>query len=119
VRLRCETRIKIIALIAGKNKMTKTNEKETVVPHITVNVTNGSNNSGERHYSSGKEIVKRNYLTALLLSIFLGWVGADRMYCNQVGLGLLKLFTFGGYGIWWIIDIIMFATKNVRYVEWD
>ena len=65
-----------------------------------------------------KQIVKRNYIVGLVLSIFLGWIGVDRFYVNHVGLGLLKLFTLGGYGIWWIIDVIMFATKNISYVEW-
>jgi TM2 domain-containing membrane protein YozV len=65
-----------------------------------------------------KRIVKRSYLVGLLLSIFLGWLGVDRFYVNHIGLGLLKLFTCGGLGIWWLIDVIMFATKNISYVEW-
>ena len=65
-----------------------------------------------------KPIRKRKYLVALLLSIFLGWLGVDRFYVNHIGLGILKLITCGGLGIWWLIDIIMFATKNISYVEW-
>jgi TM2 domain-containing membrane protein YozV len=65
-----------------------------------------------------KPIRKRNYLIALLLSIFLGWLGIDRFYVNHIGLGILKLITLGGLGIWWLIDIIMFVTKNISYVEW-
>ena len=66
-----------------------------------------------------KPIHKRNYLIALLLSIFLGWLGIDRFYVNHIGLGILKLITCGGFGIWWLIDIIMFATKNISYVRWE
>lgn len=62
--------------------------------------------------------IKRSYAVALLLSIFLGWLGLDRFYLGQPIVGLLKLITFGGFGIWWIIDIILIATKSVRNVEW-
>jgi len=65
-----------------------------------------------------KPIRKRNYIVALILSIFVGWLGVDRFYINHIGLGILKLITCGGFGIWWLIDIIMFATKNISYVEW-
>lgn len=60
---------------------------------------------------------KINYWLVLNLSIFLGFFGVDRFVTGRVGLGLLKLFTLGGFGIWWFVDIILFATKNVRGVE--
>jgi TM2 domain-containing membrane protein YozV len=45
--------------------------------------------------------------TAFLLSIFLGWAGADRFYLGQTGLGIAKLLTCGGFGIWALIDVIL------------
>jgi TM2 domain-containing membrane protein YozV len=49
----------------------------------------------------------KSWLAALLLSIFLGELGIDRFYLGKIGTGILKLITFGGFGIWWIIDIIL------------
>jgi TM2 domain-containing membrane protein YozV len=56
----------------------------------------------------------KDWLTALLLSIFLGQLGVDRFYMGYIGLGVLKLLTGGGCGIWWLVDVIMIATDNLK-----
>jgi len=60
---------------------------------------------------------QRDWLTALLLSIFLGTLGVDRFYLGHTGLGIAKLLTFGGCGIWALIDIILIATDQMKDAE--
>ncbi len=55
----------------------------------------------------------KNKTTALILSIFLGELGIDRFYLGYTGLGILKLITAGGFGVWWIIDIVMILTGKL------
>ena len=55
----------------------------------------------------------KDYLTTLLLSLFVGTLGVDRFYLGYTGLGVAKLLTLGGCGIWHIIDFILVATHKL------
>jgi TM2 domain-containing membrane protein YozV len=56
----------------------------------------------------------RSQSTAFLLSYFAGFVGADRFYLGQTGLGIAKLLTCGGFFIWWMIDAILIGMGKMR-----
>lgn len=61
----------------------------------------------------------KNPTVALILSIFLGAYGIDRFYIGNVGMGVGKLLTCGGCGIWAIVDwfLIMNATRELNYTK--
>ena len=50
---------------------------------------------------------EKEWLVALLLAIFVGYLGIDRFYLGYTGLGILKLLTLGGCGLWQLIDLIL------------
>ena len=53
---------------------------------------------------------------SLVLSILTGSYGIDRFYLGEVGLGVAKLLTLGGCGIWAIVDwfLIMGKTRDIN-----
>lgn len=54
---------------------------------------------------------------ALVLSLLIGAYGVDRFYIGDTGVGIGKLLTCGGLGIWAIIDwfLIMGATREKNF----
>ncbi len=54
----------------------------------------------------------RSWTTTALLCMFLGWLGVHRFYSGRVISGIFQLLTFGGFGIWVLIDLIMIFTDS-------
>ena len=58
-----------------------------------------------------------DWLTTLLLCIFIGTLGVHRFYTKNYVAGVIQLLTGGMCGIWWLIDIIMIVTDS--YTDGD
>ena len=70
-------------------------------------------------------VSSKSRLVALLLCIFLGYLGIHRFYVGKTGTGILWLITGGCFGIGYIVDLIMiivgsFTDKSGAFVsKWD
>jgi TM2 domain-containing membrane protein YozV len=60
-----------------------------------------------------------------LFSWLLGVFGVDRFYAGRIGLGFAKLFTFGGFTVWALIDLVLAIAgrqkddKGLFIKNWD
>lgn len=56
----------------------------------------------------------KDFVVAWVLALFLGFLGVDRFYRGFIGLGLLKLLTCGGAGIWTLVDLALIIFTGGR-----
>ena len=57
---------------------------------------------------------QRHFLALFFLSFTWGTFGVDRFYMGLVGTGILKLITFGGFGVWTLIDLFVIMTGTFK-----
>lgn len=55
----------------------------------------------------------KNKNMLILLSMLLGTFGIDRFYRGQIGLGIAKLLTAGGCGIWALVDTLIYLLGDL------
>ncbi|WP_260848251.1 TM2 domain-containing protein [Brevibacterium aurantiacum] len=74
----------------------------------SVNRPNSDNEAEHNH-------ANRSFFVTWLLSLLLGFLGADRLYTGRFLTGGLKLVSLGGLGLWWVIDLVIVMAGGLRY----
>lgn len=87
-------------------------ETESPKPDVVIEETIEIREEDPRDY--GCRVVNKHVFT-WAYSFLLGIYGVDRFVRGQIGLGILKLMTFGGFGFWAIADVVVAASKSYGY----
>lgn len=58
---------------------------------------------------------RRDRTLVFVLSVIFGYLGVDRFMVGDIGFGVLKLLTFGGCGILWLIDLFLIWARVDDY----
>ena len=61
---------------------------------------------------SGPAVSPKGFVPTILLCFFFGVLGVHRFYVGKIGTGIAMLLTFGGLGIWALIDLIMIVVGS-------
>ncbi len=114
----CGEKIPIDAVICTKCGRQVEEVKNSSPEQIVINNNNNASSSASANVNViGGYGRPKDKLVALLLCIFLGWMGAHKFYEGKVGMGIIYLFTFGLFGIGWFIDFLVILFKpNPYYV---
>lgn len=97
----------------GQNTTCKLNTKYLT----TCNVNSTTYCMGKRQFLRFKECNISNghkWSMALTLSILFGGFGIDRFYLGHWQEGVGKLFSFGGFGVWTLIDAILISIGYLK-----
>lgn len=91
-------------------------QQPAAMPNIVINNSNMNSNINTNQMNvPGRQM--RNKWVALVLCIFLGYLGGHKFYEGKVGMGILYIFTFGLFGIGVFVDFITILMKpNPYYV---
>ena len=71
----------------------------------------------EKLLNSTSSTTSTDWLTLFLLTFFVGVLGVHRFYTGKIGTGFLMLITLGGFGVWFLVDLILVVTGQFTNKE--
>ena len=114
----CGNKIADVAVICPHCGCQVESMNQPAQPNIVINNANTNTNTNNNINGAMFGIRTKNKWVAFILCFLLGYLGVHKFYEGKVGTGLLYLFTFGVFGIGWLVDCIILLFKpNPYYVR--
>lgn len=89
------------------NEMKEGTEKEVVIKNPRTKT-----KKRDIEYIEEDDYSSKAWSITLVLCIILGFIGFHRFYVGKAGTAILMLLTFGGFGIWVLVDLIRIIINN-------
>ena len=71
----------------------------------------------QEQHTAREDVSEKKRSVALLLCVLYGWLGLHRFYVGKAGTALLMMLTIGGFGIWYIIDLVWLVSGTFEDSE--
>lgn len=104
--------ITIMALIYCKECGKQISNQAITCPYCGCPIGSCGGNQEQKVYDPNRS--KYDWLTTLLLCLFLGEFGIHSFYAGKTAIGVVQLLTAGGCGVWWLVDFIMIIAGSYR-----
>lgn len=98
-------------------KLGVTKYQDVQITHVKCSVFDYIECRGNRHFYRSVPCIKytdKYFVSTIIYSVFLGIFAVDRCCIGHTGIGIGKLITLGGLGVWYIIDIILLVLGMIK-----
>jgi len=99
-----ESKVLISNFISSNNNLNSDNQETKEATTILA----------DKEAKQTKRAGGKSQVIALILVLVAGTLGVHRMYLGYWGIGIIQLLTFGGCGIWTLIDLIRIITGDLK-----
>lgn len=101
-------------IIASSNEqiIIKDKVKEDVKDEVIIKNPRIKKDKKAVEYIEDGDYSSKAWSITLVLCILLGFIGFHRFYVGKAGTAILMLLTFGGFGIWILVDLIRIIINN-------
>lgn len=101
-------------IIASSNEqiIIKDKVKEDVKNEVIIKNPRIKKDKKAVEYIEDGDYSSKAWSITLVLCILLGFIGFHRFYVGKAGTAILMLLTFGGFGIWILVDLIRIIINN-------